>query len=116
MRFQTLSMAIAAMIMLSVTGAALSAEPIEGKWLRPSTDTLVTYARQGDEYCGTVENGEYKGQSIGCMTGSGNTYKGKVVALDEGKTYSGKATIDGDNMKLEGCVLVLCKGETWQRQ
>ena len=61
--------------------------------------------------------GKYKGQSIGCMSGSDGTYTGKVVALDEGKTYTGKAKVTGNTMKLEGCVaVVLCKGESWQRQ
>ena len=116
MRNLTLAAAIAIAVATAAIGTASAAEPIVGTWLRPSTGTLVIYAPQGNQYCGTVQNGEYQGQSIGCMTGSGSDYKGEVVALDEGKTYTGKATVDGNSMKLEGCVLVLCRGETWQRQ
>jgi len=116
MKRTMLSAAIAAATFFGASLAATAAEPIVGTWLRPSTGTLVSYAAQGNEYCGTVQNGEYKGESIGCMSGSGSNYTGKVVALDEGKTYTGKATVTGNSMKLEGCVLVVCRGETWQRQ
>lgn len=116
MKSAIIRLAAAGAILGASAAGAFSAEPIEGTWKRPSTGTIVTYSASGGQYCGTVQNGEYKGQSIGCMTGSGADYKGKVVALDEGKTYTGKAKITGNAMKLEGCVLVLCKGETWQRQ
>lgn len=104
----------AATLLFSASAAA--AEPIEGTWLRPSTGTLVEYAPQGGEYCGTVLSGEYEGRSIGCLSGSGANYEGEVIALDEGKTYKGKATVSGDVMSLKGCVLLFCKGEDWQRQ
>ena len=102
---------------LVLAGPALAAQPIEGTWKR-TNGTLVRYAPAGGEkFCGTVMNGEYKGKSIGCMSGSGNSYKGQVNKLDEGKTYSGSATISGNSMKLSGCVaMVLCKSETLTRQ
>jgi uncharacterized protein (DUF2147 family) len=98
--------------------AANAAEPIEGIWKRPSTGTLVQYSGNGGKFCGTVLEGEYKGKSIGCMEGSGTTYKGTVIALDENKTYSGKASVNGNSMSLKGCVAggLICKGETWARQ
>lgn len=99
------------------SGAAFAAEPIEGTWKRPN-GTLIMYAPSGgDKFCGTVLTGEYKGKSIGCMSGSGNKYKGEVKKLDEGKTYSGSATIKGKTLALEGCVaFVLCKSEDLARQ
>ena len=102
---------------LVLAGPALAAQPIEGTWKR-TNGTLVRYAPAGgDKFCGTVMNGEYKGKSIGCMSGSGNSYKGQVNKLDEGKTYSGSATVNGNSMKLSGCVaMVLCKTETLTRQ
>jgi uncharacterized protein (DUF2147 family) len=107
---------LAATILVSGSASAL-ADPIEGTWLRPSTGTLVRYEKAGDQYCGTVMTGEHEGKSIGCMQNAGSEYKGNVIAVDEGKTYTGKATITGDTMKLYGCVLgILCKGEDWQRQ
>lgn len=102
---------------LVLAGPALAAQPIEGTWKR-TNGTLVRYAPAGgDKFCGTVMNGEYKGKSIGCMSGSGNSYKGQVNKLDEGKTYSGSATVNGNSLKLSGCVaMVLCKSETLTRQ
>ncbi len=109
-------LAIAAAAMLLSASAASAAEPIEGTWKR-NTGALIKYAGKGGKFCGTVLNTKYKGKSIGCMSGSGTSYKGEVIVLDEGKTYSGKATVNGGTMTLSGCVLaVLCKSETLVRQ
>jgi uncharacterized protein (DUF2147 family) len=97
---------------------ALAGEPIEGTWLRDN-GTLIKYASAGgDKYCGTVQNNKYKGQSIGCMSGSGGKYKGEVIVLDEGKTYSGKASVSGNTLSLAGCVLggLICKSADLKRQ
>ena len=111
---KTLWLAAAAVAMMSAP--AFSAEPIEGTWKR-SNGTLIKYSGSGGKFCGTVLNGEYKGKSIGCMSGKGNSYAGKVNKLDEGKTYTGKASVNGNSMKLAGCVArVLCKSETLARQ
>ncbi|MCO6186639.1 DUF2147 domain-containing protein [Rhizobium sp. L1K21] len=96
---------------------AFAAEPIEGTWKR-SNGTLIKYSASGGQFCGKVLNGEYKGQSIGCMKGSGADYKGEVNKLDEGKTYSGKANVSGNTMKLSGCALggLICKSDSLVRQ
>ncbi|TKT81265.1 DUF2147 domain-containing protein [Aquamicrobium sp. LC103] len=113
--FLKATVALGAILMMA--GSALAAEPIEGTWKR-SNGTVIKYAAAGSgKFCGTVLNGEYKGQSIGCMSGSGKSYKGQVNKLDEGKTYSGNASVNGNSMKLAGCVaMVLCKSETLTRQ
>ena len=61
---------------------------------------------------------KYKGKSIGCLSGKGGTYKGKVNKLDEGKTYMGKASVSGNTLKLAGCVFggLICKSENLKRQ
>lgn len=115
MKSNWIRIAAAATFLIAGAGIA-SADPIEGTWLRPSTGTLVEYASSGSQYCGTVLSGDHKGKSIGCMSGGNGTYSGKVIALDEGKTYTGKASVAGNVMKLSGCVFGFCKGEDWQRQ
>lgn len=107
--------ALAALTMTG--GVAFSAEPIEGTWQR-SNGTQIRYAAAGGQFCGTVLSGQYAGQSIGCMSGSGGSYKGKVNKLDEGKTYTGKASVSGNAMTLSGCVLggIICKDETLSRR
>jgi uncharacterized protein (DUF2147 family) len=108
---------IASALFAATSIPAHAAEPIEGTWLRPSTGTLVTFGPCSAGYCGTVQNGEFQGQQIGALAGSGASYSGEITDLAEDKTYRGRANVDGNNMKLEGCVLgVLCRGETWQRQ
>ncbi len=111
------SIALALAAGIAFSGTAIAAEPIVGTWKRPN-GTLIRYAASGGQYCGTVMNGEYQGKSIGCMNGSGANYKGKVNKLDEGKTYRGKATVNGNTLSLAGCVLggMLCKSEDLVRQ
>ena len=53
------------------------------------------------------------------MQSSGNStrWEGTVYNIDDGKTYSGKLTlVNGDQLTVEGCVMMLCRGETWTRQ
>jgi len=108
---------ITAVALISLALPAMAAEPIEGTWKRPN-GTLIRYAPSGGGFCGTVLTGEYEGQSIGCMSGTGGAYAGKVNKLDEGKTYSGKASVKGDTLSLSGCVLggMICKSESLTRQ
>ncbi|MEE9314614.1 MAG: DUF2147 domain-containing protein [Rhizobiaceae bacterium] len=99
---------------LATTGAAFAAEPIVGTWVRKN-GTKIRYSGSGTKFCGTVVNKKYKGKSIGCMSGTKGKYKGKVIALDEGKTYRGKAIATGSKLRLSGCVAVFCKTETLRR-
>ncbi|WP_273792638.1 DUF2147 domain-containing protein [Brucella anthropi] len=97
---------------------ALAEEGIVGKWKRPN-GTIISYAAcSEDTFCGTVQTGEYKGKSIGTMSGTGGNYEGEVKKLDEGKTYLGKATVQGNTLKLSGCVMggLICKSESLTRQ
>ncbi|MET3613225.1 uncharacterized protein (DUF2147 family) [Rhizobium aquaticum] len=107
----------AAIVISAFAAPAFAAEPIEGTWKR-SNGTLIQYSGSGDKFCGTVLNNEYKGKSIGCMSGKGADYKGTVNKLDEGKTYSGKAHVEGKTMTLSGCALggLICKSESLARQ
>ncbi len=104
-------------LIIGYAAPTLAGEPIEGVWKR-SNGTLIKYAKSGDQFCGTVLNNEYKGKSIGCMSGAGMDYKGKVNKLDEDKTYTGKAKVTGNTMKLSGCALagLICKSESLKRQ
>lgn len=109
---------LASVLAFAVAAPAIAAEPIVGTWRR-ANGTMIEYApAAGGKFCGTVLNNEYKGKSIGCMSGSGADYKGSVNKLDEGKTYTGKAHVEGASMKLSGCALMglICKSETLARQ
>lgn len=114
---QLFKLALAATASLMMAGSTFAAEPIEGTWKRDG-GTIVKFSKCGGSYCTAVQNGEYKGKSIGKMSGAGKSYKGSLTDLAANKTYKGKASISGNTMKLSGCVLggLICKGETWKRQ
>lgn len=108
---------LAAAIAMAATPAL--ADSIVGTWLRPSTNTLVNFAPCGADFCGTVRNGEFRGQSIGTMSGGDDgRYNGRITDLSNGNSYRGKARVSGNTMKLQGCVAggLICRGEDWQRQ
>lgn len=107
---------IAAAFLATSSFVAFAAEPIEGVWKRPSSNLMVRYSGSGGKFCGTVVDGKFEGQGIGCMTGSNGTYAGKIDILARGKTYDGKAIVHGDVMKLEVCLASFCEGEDWHRQ
>ena len=46
-----------------------------------------------------------------------NTWKGDLLDLESGKTYSGVVTMESASaLNLQGCVaMVLCRGETWSK-
>jgi uncharacterized protein (DUF2147 family) len=116
MKSALIGMAAAAAMIAGSAMAAQGAEPIEGTWKRPSTGTIIQFAGSDGKYCGTVMSGKFVGQSIGCMEGAGNSYKGSITDLEKQKTYKGRANISAEGMKLEGCFLLVCQGETWVRQ
>ena len=43
-------------------------------------------------------------------------WDGRVYDIDGGKTYDGNLILRGENeLRVQGCVLLLCQGETWTR-
>jgi uncharacterized protein (DUF2147 family) len=49
--------------------------------------------------------------------GTPGRWDGRVYNIDDGKTYNARVTLVGANgLKVEGCVMMLCQGETWTRQ
>jgi uncharacterized protein (DUF2147 family) len=97
-------------------GAAL-ADPIEGNWKTKTGDTAAI-AGCGGAFCITLKSGEYAGRKIGRMTASGGgNYEGEITKPSNDKTYSGKAKLSGNSLKLSGCVLggLICESQTWTR-
>ncbi len=49
-------------------------------------------------------------------TSGDGQWKGSLLNLDDGQTYSGVVTLEGPKaLNLKGCVMggIICKGETW---
>ncbi|BDA85979.1 hypothetical protein Sa4125_35210 [Aureimonas sp. SA4125] len=106
---------LAAFLILSTASTALADEPILGKWRAPGGGIVeVTSCSAG--FCATVISGQHKGKDAGAMNGSDGVYAGSVTDPRDDKTYQGEAVIEGDVLKMTGCVLkVLCKTQRWTR-
>jgi uncharacterized protein (DUF2147 family) len=119
-----ISAAAAAVALLAGT-SAFAAEPF-GTWTRPSSGTQVSFYDCGGKLCGKVVGvkDQTKKDTVGKVIMSGaaksgdNTWKGDLLNLEDGKTYSGVVTLEGPKaLNLKGCALggLVCKGETWTR-
>ena len=97
------------------------ADPIEGMWKRPEAKggTLEKISKCGNRYCVTIMSGKNKGKQAGWMKpAGGNRYTGELTDIDAEKTYKGKGQVNGNVLKMSGCVAfgLLCQSENWTRQ
>ncbi|MEM9427028.1 MAG: DUF2147 domain-containing protein [Pseudomonadota bacterium] len=47
--------------------------------------------------------------------GSGKYAKGKIWAPDRDRTYNSRMELSGSRLEVSGCVLGICRGQTWTR-
>lgn len=123
-------MAMAAVFALA--GGAALADPVEGTWRTQPDDNgnfgLVKISTCGAEICGVLGQGYDKSgnkvsspnngkRMIWAMQpkGNGKYAGGKIWAPDRDKTYNSKMQLNGSSLKVEGCVLGICRGQTWSR-
>lgn len=114
----------AAAVTALFTITANAADPA-GTYLRPSTGTEVGFYECGGKLCAKVSKikDPAKQNMVGTVIIKGmdkagdNKWKGDLLNLEDGKTYSGHVTVlSPKEIKLEGCVAaILCKGETWTK-
>lgn len=119
---------------------ALAADPT-GLWQTPSRGGQVEISKCGASLCGRLisseglkadpalkdVNNSNAGlrdrplKNLTILTGFSGGPKewtgGSIYNAEDGKTYSGSITLDGDStLKLRGCVVApLCKTQTWTR-
>lgn len=95
-----------------------------GKFIRASSETIVDFYDCGGNLCGKIVSVKDKsdmdtvGKLIldGAKQVASNSWKGDLIDVTTGKRYDGTITVSGDELKLEGCLMViLCSSETWQR-
>lgn len=101
---------------LAMTASAF-ADPIEGNW-RTDSGATAGIAKCGGGFCITLKSGEHKGKRIGTFSNAGGAnYSGKITDPANDKTYSGKASLSGNSLKMSGCVLggLICRSQNWQR-
>ena len=115
-----------------VFGAGLAAaDPVLGTWKTQVDDGAYAHVKMancGGAICGTIvrtfnEGGEYKSPNLGKqivrnMAPKGNgRYEGKVWRPSNDKIYIGKIDLQGNSLKLRGCVAggLICAKQTWSR-
>jgi uncharacterized protein (DUF2147 family) len=128
-----------------IAGPALAADPAEGVWLVQDKDARVKIApcpAHADQLCGDIvwlrspqdEAGQPKhdihnsdaalrSRPLMGLTmirdfhsaGPGRWEGGKIYDPHSGKTYASKLRVSGDTLKVDGCVLMICKTQTWTR-
>jgi uncharacterized protein (DUF2147 family) len=114
----------AAIVTLCVgaTVAFAQASPF-GTWTRPSTGAKVNFYDCSGKLCAKVVSSKNKADEgkvimTGAAKTSDTTWKGDLLNLEDGKTYSGVVTMESANgLNLKGCALggLVCKGETWTK-
>lgn len=111
-------------------GAAL-ADPAVGVWKTEVDDgsyAHINLSKCGSNICGTIsrtfnKSGEYdspnKGKKLvrNMKPGGDGYYSGKVWRPSNDKIYVGKMQLNGNKLKLKGCVAggLLCSSQTWTR-
>jgi len=109
--------ALAAAAVLCLSGAALAADGIVGNWTTDSGETAAITG--GGPFRITIKTGKHAGKRIGSMNARGDDkYEGEITDPANDKTYSGKATLSGNSLKMSGCVLggLICRSQNWKRQ
>ncbi len=116
---------------LGMIGTSVTADPAEGIWQTQPDDGAFAFVRIvpcGAAVCGTItrsfnEQGEYDSPNLGRqividMVPQGDgSYRGQVWRPSNDKIYTGNMTMDGDRLRLRGCVLggLICASQTWVR-
>ena len=120
---------VAAVLVLGATSAF--ADPVEGVWQTQEDDgsyAHVTIAPCGGAFCGVIsrtfkDGAEYQSENLGkqividMVPQEDGTYDGKVWRPSNDKIYVGGIELNGDSMRLAGCVAggLICKKQTWSR-
>ena len=107
------------------------AEPALGTWKTEVDDGAYAHVKMqkcGSNVCGTIartfKNGaEYQSENIGKMLvrnmvpKGGGSYEGKVWRPSNNKIYIGKMDVQGNSLKLRGCVAggLICAKQDWTR-
>jgi uncharacterized protein (DUF2147 family) len=105
---------------LAMAGVAVAGS-VNGNWLRSNGAHVQAFDCGGGLGLKVTKSPEPKkvGKTIMCgaKKTAENKWKGTVLNLDDGQSYSGYVVLNGDSLTLSGCVLggLVCKDDTWSR-
>ena len=116
---------------LLVSAGVAAADPVEGVWKTEVDDGAYAHiqmAPYGAAYCGVIAktfnaSGEYQSENLGkklvidMVPNGDGSYAGSVWRPSNNKIYIGKMTLNGNKLKLKGCVAggLICSGQNWVR-
>lgn len=110
----------------------VAAEPVLGTYRTQPGDTgrfaHVEIYRCDADICGVIRKAfdasgnEIKSDTVGKRMiwgmqaqGGGKYAKGKIWAPDRDKTYNSRMELSGSRLTVSGCVLGICRAQTWMR-
>lgn len=122
---------LAATLCVGLAGAAF-ADPVLGTWkTQPGDDGAFGYVKVsacGGKICGVIARAfdsagqQVQSDNVGkrmiwdmAANGDGTYAGGKIWAPDRDKTYNSRMTLSGNRLEVKGCVLGICRGQTWTR-
>jgi uncharacterized protein (DUF2147 family) len=116
--------------LLISTGFA-GADPLQGTWQTEPDEGAYAHieiAPCGANFCGTIartfkDGAEYQSPNQGktlvidMAPQGGGKYEGQVWRPSNDKIYLGKIDLNGDSMRLRGCVAggIICSKQSWAR-
>jgi uncharacterized protein (DUF2147 family) len=129
--------------LLAAPPAKAQADEVAGTWLTQAGDAKVRVSKCGGGICGVVvwlkdpinpatgrpqvddknPNPALAQRPMiglplfsGMLAAGPNKWSGQIYNADDGNSYAGNISLAGpDTLKVEGCVGVLCGGESWTR-
>ena len=138
----TVVLALIAALLAAASASAQGAEPV-GTWLTEKGDARVKVSKCGGGICGVIvglkdpidratgkpqvddknPNPALRARRVigislfsSMRPSAPGKWSGKIYNADDGGTYTSHITFAGGNtLRVEGCVGVICGGETWTR-
>lgn len=121
-------MRLAALVIVGLTASqtsAWAADDLVGNWQRSDGTSRIRMAPCGGGICGTVtwlknpDSPGKVGQQVffGMKPSGAGSWSGSAFNPEDGKTYSGSASVSGASLTTKGCALggLVCKTVTWSR-
>ncbi|MBB4197060.1 hypothetical protein CCR94_07625 [Rhodoblastus sphagnicola] len=117
--------AVATCLLLSSAAAQAPASPI-GLWRVADGSAIIRVKPCGKAICGYVAAAPAPAPGATSAVGKkilvnlrqdGAVWRGIIFNIDDGKTYSGEVSLNGDRLKVKGCLPNgFCGGEMWRRE